>query len=79
MESLAARIEKSMMQDALYLDPNLSLQKLSRYVGALPNHISQTLNDQIGSTFFDYVAHWRIEASKLLLKSSDASVLTVAL
>ena len=79
MESLAARIEKSMQQDALYLDPNLSLQKLSRYVGALPNHISQTLNDQIGSTFFDYVAHWRIEASKSLLKSSDASVLSVAL
>jgi AraC-like DNA-binding protein len=74
-EKLATRIKSAMKQDALYLDPNLSLQKLSRHVGALPNQVSQTLNDQIGSTFFDYVAHHRVEAAKpLLLKGVDSSL-----
>jgi AraC-like DNA-binding protein len=76
---LAARLETAMQKDTLYLDPTLSLQKLSQHVGALPNHVSQTLNQEIGASFFDYVARWRIEASKPLITAGDASVLTVAL
>lgn len=78
-DQLAARIRSAMEKDALYLDPNLSLQKLSRHVGALPNQISQTLNEQIGSTFFDYIAHHRIEAAKPLILEGVASSLTVSL
>ena len=76
---LAARLEAAMQKDALYLDPTLSLQKLAQHVGALPNQVSQTLNQAIGATFFDYVARWRIEASKPLIAAGDASVLAVAL
>ncbi len=78
-QKLAVRLEAAMQKDTLYLDPNLSLQKLSQQVGALPNQVSQTLNQEIGATFFDYVARWRIEASKPLITAGDASVLTVAL
>lgn len=78
-EQLATRIEAAMTQDAVYLDPNLSLQKLSRHVGALPNQISQTLNEQIGSTFFDYIAHHRVEAAKPLIVEGAANSLTVSL
>lgn len=78
-EQLALRIREAMEKDALYLDPNLSLQKLSRHTGALPNQISQTLNEQIGSTFFDYIAHHRIEAAKPLLREGTASTLSVSL
>lgn len=76
---LALRIEAAMRKDALYLDPSLSLQKLSQHIGAVPNHVSQTLNQEIGATFFDYVAQWRIEASKPLIQSGNDSVLAVAL
>ncbi|MFY0596682.1 MAG: helix-turn-helix transcriptional regulator [Cognatishimia sp.] len=76
---LATRLEAAMRDDALYLDPSLSLQKLSRHIGALPNQVSQTLNQEIGVSFFDYVARWRVEASKPLIAAGDTSVLTVAL
>ena len=76
---LAAKIEAAMQKDTLYLDPSLSLQKLSKHVGAVPNLVSQTLNQEIGTTFFDYVARWRIEASKPMIAAGDASVLNVAL
>ena len=78
-QKLAKRIETAMREDALYLDPNLSLQKLSRHVGAAPNMASQTLNEHIGASFFDYVARWRIEAAKPRLLSGKESVLAVAL
>lgn len=76
---LAARLETAMQKDTLYLDPCLSLQKLSQHVGALPNQVSQTLNQEIGSSFFDYISRWRIEASKPRITAGDASVLAVAL
>ncbi|WP_186827079.1 helix-turn-helix domain-containing protein [Shimia ponticola] len=76
---LADRLQTAMQKDALYLDPALSLQKLSQQVGALPNHVSQTLNQEIGATFFDYVSRWRIEASKPRITAGTASVLDVAM
>ncbi|AKS44913.1 transcriptional regulator, AraC family [Octadecabacter temperatus] len=78
-QQLASRITSAMEKDALYLDPNLSLQKLSRHAGALPNQVSQTLNEQIGSTFFDYIARHRIEAAKPMIREGRASTLTVSL
>ncbi len=78
-QKLARRIEAAMKNDKLYLDANLSLQKLSRHIGALPNLVSQTLNEEIGSTFFDYVARWRIEAAKPLITSGETSVRAITL
>lgn len=78
-QQLATRIQSAMTKDALYLDPNLSLQKLSRHVGALPNQVSQTLNEKMGSTFFDYIAHHRIEAAKPLIAEGAESSLAVSL
>ncbi len=76
---LAERLETAMRNEKIYLDPSLSLQKLSRHIGARPNQVSQTLNQEIGANFFDYVSRWRIEASKPLITAGDASVLDVAL
>lgn len=78
-EQLATRIRAAMTQDELHLDPNLSLQKLSRHVGALPNQVSQTLNEQIRSTFFDFIAHHRINAAKPMIKEGKLTSLTVSL
>nr|WP_225740861.1 MULTISPECIES: AraC family transcriptional regulator [Pseudoalteromonas] len=68
------------MQDqALFLDPNLTLQKLAQATGVSPNYLSQTLNETLGVSFFDFVNQWRIEASKSHLLSSKSSVLNIAL
>ncbi|MBL4544564.1 MAG: helix-turn-helix transcriptional regulator [Oceanicaulis sp.] len=41
--------------------------------------MSQTLNGHLGTTFFDYVARWRVQAAQPLLLAQEASVLTIAL
>lgn len=78
-ERLAVRIDAAMRGQRLFLDPNLSLQKLSRQVGAAPHLISQTLNERLGSTFFDYVAGWRVDEAKRLILADENSVLTIAM
>ncbi len=78
-ERIASRIESAMRDDALYLDANLSLEKLSRHVGALPNMVSQTLNELMESAFYDYIAHWRVEAAKPRILLGQDSILTISL
>ena len=76
---LAERIGRAMSEDNLHLDPNLSLAKLSRRVGAAPNLVSQTLNDTLERTFFDYVNDRRIDTAMGWLKETDMSVLDIAI
>ncbi|WP_409433036.1 helix-turn-helix domain-containing protein [Litorimonas sp. RW-G-Af-16] len=74
---IAKKIETAMAVDKLYLDPNLSLRVLAKHVAVPPNYVSQTLNGQIGETFFDYINRWRINYAKPLLMSSDETVLNI--
>lgn len=76
---IAGRIEAAMAGDQLHLDPALSLTRLARHVATPANLVSQTLNEHLGATFFDYVAKWRVESAKPLIAAGDASVLAVAL
>jgi AraC-like DNA-binding protein len=78
-QRIAQKIERAMSRGELYLDPSLSLTKLADHIGASPNHVSQTLNQTLKKSFFDYINHWRIKASKEKVRSGDDDVLTIAL
>ncbi|MGB1215266.1 MAG: helix-turn-helix domain-containing protein [Pikeienuella sp.] len=74
---IAAKLRRAMEVDHLHRDPNLSLWILARHIGASPNYISQTLNEVIGESFFDFVNGYRIAEAKSLLSAGNQSVLTI--
>ncbi len=76
---IAGKIDAAMSRDELYLDPALSLHRLAAHIAVSPNYISQTLNETIGASFFDYVNQKRIEAAKPQVISGEATILAVAL
>ena len=76
---IADKIDSVMRADKLYLDANLSLQKLAKYVAISPNYISQTLNETLAINFFDFVNQWRIEAAKPKIIANKDTVLNIAL
>ncbi|MBQ4811512.1 helix-turn-helix transcriptional regulator [Pseudoalteromonas luteoviolacea] len=76
---IAIKVNSAMEQDKLYLDPNLSLQKLSKHLNISPNYISQTLNETLAISFFDFVNQWRIEAAKPKILANSSTVLDIAL
>lgn len=77
-QRLARKIRSAMLNDLLYRDPNLSLWDLSKHIGVTSNYLSQTLNETIGSTFFDYVNQWRIEDAAQRVQDSDETILAIA-
>jgi YesN/AraC family two-component response regulator len=76
---IANKINDIMEKEKLYLDSNLTLQKLSNYVAISPNYISQTLNETLSMNFFDFINKWRIEAAKPKILANQDTVLDVAL
>lgn len=81
-EEHAARISRKLnlaMSDGfLYRDANLSLAKLAQHVGSSPNYVSQTLNEHMEASFFDFLNHWRIKGAKVLLRASNETILAIA-
>jgi len=75
---LAEKVERIMRDDKLYRDPNLSLSRLAKEIGARPNYVSQTLNMRLQANFFDYVNKWRVEDAKGQLEVTSDTVLSIA-
>ena len=76
-ERLSRKLRKAMEVDHLHRDANLSLWALAKHIGASSNYISQTLNEVIGESFFDFVNSYRIAEAKSLLSTTDESVLNI--
>lgn len=51
-----------------YLDPELTLAKLSKLLSIPSRHLSQIINEQTEKNFYDFINYYRIEESKILLK-----------
>lgn len=78
MERIAAKINKAMKSDKLFLEPNLSLGLLSQHISVPANYVSQTLNSCIGESFFDFINRCRVKHTQPLLANSNETVLNIA-
>lgn len=76
---IAARLQQAMQSELLYLDETLTLYKLAEHLVVPAHYLSQTLNQQLQLSFFEYVNQARVEAAKQKLKQSDDSVLSIAM
>lgn len=78
-QRIADKINATMEQEQLHLDSSLSLHKLAQHVAISPNYISQTLNETMGTNFFDFVNKWRIETAKPKIIANEDTILNIAL
>lgn len=76
---IAAKLQKTMQSELLYLDETLTLYKLADHLAVPAHYLSQTLNQHLQTSFFEYVNQTRVEAAKQKLKQSDDSVLSIAM
>ncbi|MBX2849825.1 MAG: helix-turn-helix transcriptional regulator [Acidiferrobacterales bacterium] len=75
---IAQKLEHAMQEEHLYRNADLSLAALSEHIGVSTNYLSQTLNEHLQKSFFEYVNHWRIKTAIPLLSTKDKTVLDVA-
>ena len=78
LNDLKSKVEK----DKLFLDPLLSINKLSEITRVPQYKISKILNNQLDQSFYDFINGYRIEAVKQQMDSGaagDLSILGIAL
>jgi AraC-like DNA-binding protein len=78
MQLIASKLEHAMKEDKLFLQDNLSLNKLSESISETENHISETLSQFLQTKFFQFVNGFRIEEAKQALQDSDKLVTSIA-
>ena len=55
----------------IWKDPELSIAKLGHQTNIPKHHITQTLNEDMGKNFYNFVNEYRVEAAKKLLVSPE--------
>lgn len=54
------RLNKLLVDDAIYKNENLTLAELAKLLDAHPNHLSQVINEREGKNFYNYINSVRI-------------------
>lgn len=78
-QRIAAKVQQAVYSEQLYLDPALTLYKLAEHIGVSAQYLSQTLNQTLQQSFYDYINEARIVAAKQLLQQTEDSVLCIAM
>lgn len=79
---LLEELQEIMATSRPYLDSTLALSQLADQLNISSNYLSQVINQQTGSNFFDYINGHRVQAAKEILADpaqSRSNVLTIAM
>lgn len=79
LERIADKIRTSIQNDKIYLNPDINLSVLASHLREPPQYVTQTLSQQLDTSFFDLINNARIEHAKSQLIETKSSVLDVAL
>ena len=78
-ENTLPKLQELMELEKPFLDSSFSLPILAKCLAVSPHHLSQILNENLGQSFFDMVAQYRIkEAQKLLIENPNYKIEEIA-
>jgi len=70
-------VHEKLRETRLFLNPNLSLELLSRSTGIPPHHLSQVFNAHECKNFYRFVARYRIAYAVERMRAEDMEELTI--
>lgn len=70
-------LQEIMVSESPYLDPKLSLHKLSAITKMPTGKLSTIINQYGNQNFYDFINTYRVEAVKKMLQSSDMEVYSI--
>ncbi|MEJ6395996.1 AraC family transcriptional regulator [Gymnodinialimonas sp. 2305UL16-5] len=79
VERIRKKLDHELAVNRIYLDPNLSLQKLAERVGCPTHKLTHFLNLHLGQTFHDCINKWRIAEACIRLRQSEETVLNISM
>lgn len=78
LPELKKMVDKAFIEDKLYLNPQLKLSDVARKVGTNRTYLSRFFNQDMKTTFYDYVNNLRMNHAEGLLKKTDLTLNVIA-
>lgn len=75
--STLRKLEHYMESEKPYLDAGFSLPLMAKRLSVSTHHLSQILNEELGQSFFDLVAQYRVAEAQQLLTSPETAHLKI--
>ncbi|EAR11459.1 helix-turn-helix transcriptional regulator [Reinekea blandensis] len=79
LKRIADKVERKVLEEKAYLNPDIDASTLASELSISVHYLSQVLSQEMQTTFYSYINDARIEAAKDALKSSEKTVLEIAL
>ncbi|MEM9362991.1 MAG: AraC family transcriptional regulator [Bacteroidota bacterium] len=73
LDTMFQKVEKLMMIEKPYLNPDLTISKLAVLLGETPQKVSEAIKLNTDHSFYAFINQYRVEEAKSLLKNSDYS------
>lgn len=68
-QEILEKLVKLMEEEHLYTDSLISLARIGKRISEPPYIISQIINEKLSLTFYDWIASYRVEAAKTMLRN----------
>jgi AraC-like DNA-binding protein/frataxin-like iron-binding protein CyaY len=78
MEIINNNLMNLLSEQQVYLEPDLSMQKLANLIQTKPNYLSQTINQLHNKHFSEFINTYRIDFAKKLLKETYLKIEAIA-
>ena len=70
----AQHLEKVFVEDEIFLNPTLNINDLAQALHTNRTYISNYLNQQLDTSFYEYVNGWRVDKAKQLLANTELTL-----
>jgi ligand-binding sensor domain-containing protein/AraC-like DNA-binding protein len=77
VDQVLPKLTRLMQEEKVFLEPDLSLQKLSQQLHVHYNHLSRIINEHLGKSFNDFINSYRIEEARKKLADPIESQKTI--
>jgi AraC-like DNA-binding protein len=74
---LASSVDKAILEGKIYMDPDITLEKLAESLNILPRDLSSLINRHFGINFYEFINRYRIEEAKKMLTSDNYKATTI--
>lgn len=75
--TVLAQLERAMTSEKLFLNSQLTLERLAEHLNVSPRQVSYAINHHAAQNFHEYINRFRIEEAKRLLLTPECCDLTV--
>jgi AraC-like DNA-binding protein len=71
IQVLKEKLFKAMEYENIYLKADLNLNELANSIGVSTNHLSQLLNQELNTNFYDFINAYRVKEAKVRLSNPN--------